>query len=213
MTLLKKFWWVLLILAAVCFFLWKGCKAGPDHSGDKKAIDSLQAVYTAEKKVDLMRIDSLIHADSAKDIVIDALVAEKVNMQKDLSNRGRIIDQTIKQGQQARQNKDTAAIISNCDSLRDEVIAGKAVVGGYEVLTDSLIKDETAQLAIKDALISNWKGLFLKCDTTQASMFSKYNSLYSDYQKDQSKIKFLNVKTKIGVGLIAALVAGILLKK
>lgn len=209
---LKTFWWVV-AAGIVAIVLWHGCKAGPDHSGDKAEIDSVVHVYTMAKQVDLNIIKGLVSQDSAKDKEIDQLRADKLNMQRDLSDRGKAIDQTIKTGQQARVDKDTAAIVSNCDSLIVEVEAGKQLVGGYEVLTDSLIKDETAQIAIKDALISNWKGLFMKCDTTQATLFSKYNSLYTDYQKVNKRLKFSGVMGKIGAVTIAALVTGLLIKK
>jgi hypothetical protein len=209
-------YWKLLVLGVVVvliFFLWKGCKPGPDHSGDKTTVDSVHVDLAAVVKSGQQRIAVLQRDSAEKEVEIDALIADKLNMQRDLNSRSQIVTQTIASGNRARAIHDTLLILSNCDSLREEVISDIPVIEGYQDLTDSLIGALSAQGIVKDSIAANWKYLFLKADSAESIENGKYNALYSDYLKDQRKIKFTNVLGKIGAGVIAALTIGLLIKK
>lgn len=212
-AILKKFWWVAVGIAVLCFFLWKGCKPGPDHSADKSSVDSINAAFTVEKAVLLGKIIILSKDDSAKDHIIDSLKTEKAAMQRDLAQRGKAIDQTIQSGKDDRARKDTMAIVINCDSLVNQVIADQGIIGGYELLTDSLQTLQQSQATLKDAVAANWKDLFLHADTARAYTENKYNGLYSDYVKVNRKLKFTNLMGKVGAGAIAVLATLLIIKK
>jgi hypothetical protein len=213
MILLKKYWYVVVALAVLIFFLWKGCKPGPDHSGDKKAMDSLSRVYTVEKIKLIARADSLGREDSAKQAEIDRLIAEQLNLKRDLSGKGKAIDQTIASGVRLRIIHDTPGIVSNCDTLTKQVIEGKAEVIVYQGKTDSLIAAQQEQARVKDSLIATWHTAFLHADTAVDFQKKKYDDIYKDYVKVNRKLKFSNVMGKVGGTVIGILAVALIVKK
>lgn len=87
-----------------------------------------------------------------KDREIDSLVPLANLAKKQLNDQGKKIAGTLTAVRQAKDAKDTGRILSNCDSLQDQVIVAGRLLGGYEYLNDSLITLMQEQRRIQDSL-------------------------------------------------------------
>lgn len=202
----------LAVIALLAFLLIRGCYNPPSHGGDKKTVDSSEVAYLAYKLSAEARIKQLQADSIVKDRRIDTLVAERMDDETDLDNRGKIIGNTLNNYHNAVVIHDTPRIFNACDSLATEVEAGKIAVHGYRVLTDSLVAAYVDQGKIKDSMSQAWHSLFLHADTANAIARQKYASLYVDYVKQGSKLKLNQITTKLGV-ISVAILGGILLLK
>lgn len=202
----------LAIIAGLAFLLIRGCNNPPSHAGDKKTVDSSGAAYLAYKLSAETHIAQLQVDSAAKDRRIDTLVAERMDDATDLDSRGKIISQTLSDYHAVVVIHDTPRIVNACATLALEVEAGKVAVHGYRVLTDSLVAAYVDQGKIKDSIAQGWHFLYLHADTANAIARQKYTSLYADYVKQGSKLKFNQITTKLGV-ISVAILGGILLLK
>lgn len=204
--LTKNLKWIALIITLL-FLAWvmfRGCNTLPDHADGKKTVDSVTAAYAVEKKEALAQIDSLTREDRRKDWIMDSLVTKVHGVQQDMAVRRNAITGTLARDQQARIDKDTAAIVSNCDTLARQVEAGMLIVGGYENLTDSLVKAAKDQARIKDSLAMAFMNLYRKSDAALGVVTKEYNVLYPDYVKAR---RGLNFNKGLSRGLAVALAA------
>jgi len=200
----------LVIITGLIMLLFRGGCSGPSHTGDKNIVDSSGAAYKAYKAAAETRIARLQYDSAVKERKIDTLLAEKLDADTDLVNRGAIIGRTLNDYHGGVAIHDTLKILVACDSLAGEVEAGKVAVHGYRILTDSLVAAYVEQGKIKDSTAQAWRSLFLHADTANAIARQKYASLYSDYVKQSSKLKFT---TKAGAVAIIVILATSLLKK
>lgn len=197
-----------LIVGVLAFLQFKGCRAGPSHLAESQRQDSMMRRVADSVRLLQIKADSLILL--RKDRVIDSLIP-LVNMARNAVNaKGRQIAGTIAQGQEARVLKDTMKILSNCDSLVAEVQTGTRLVGGYEYLTDSLIRTQKAQSRIQDSVVSIRVATIHMLQGSLDSSNARYQSLYQDYTRVQRKAgKRWSVGPGVGVVLIGGQVKGI----
>lgn len=198
--------WICLGVAGIvlCLIVFRRCNTLPDHADGKRTVDSVTSAYAADKKVAMAQIDSLTREDRRKDWIMDSLVTKLHVVQQDLAVRGKAIATTLARDQQARIDKDTAAIVSNCDTLARQVEAGMLLVGGYENLTDSLVKAGKDQARTKDSLAMAFMNLYRKSDAALGIVTKQYNDLYPDYVKARRGLNFNKGLSRV---LAAAVIA------
>ncbi len=190
-------------LLALVFLQLRSCKAGPSHAAEAGRQDSMMHQVADSVRLLQAKADSFIIL--RKDRVIDSLVP-LINMARTAVNaKGHQIAGTIAAGEQARILHDTVQILSNCDSLVKEVQSGAQLVGGYEYLTDSLIRAQRIQSRIQDSIIALRGAAIRLLQVGLDSSNARYQNLYHDYTRVQ---KSAGKRWSIGPGAGAVLIGG-----
>lgn len=189
------------VIGVLAFLQFRSCQAGPSHVAESQSQDSMMHHVTDSVRLLQAKADSFIILK--KDRVIDSLIP-LVNMARSAVNaKGHQIAGTIAAGQEARVLHDTVKILSNCDSLVEEVQSGAQLVGGYEYLTDSLIRALKRQRRIQDSI----SGLHLLAIRLLQRGLDSSNARYQNLYKDYSFCK-KTARWGIGPGAGAALIGG-----
>jgi hypothetical protein len=203
---ITKFWPILfiLLLVAGCLLYFKSCHPAPVVN--RHPVDSAMVADAAYKKgkLETIAMDSS-RADSLQRR-IDTLTMERIEQESDLTNRGRIISGTIADYQQAKTIHDTVLIFQTCDTLVQQVEAGKKAVASYALLTDTLLSEMAEHDRIRDSIGASWKGMFLHSDSSNAFLQVQYNLLDSKYGALRRRY---NATRTVGKGI--AIAAGIIL--
>lgn len=188
------------VIGVLAFLQFRGCQEGPSHVAEAQSQDSMMRLVGDSVRHLQILEDSLIIRK--KDRVIDSLVP-LVNMAKTAVNaKGHQIAGTIAAGQEARTLHDTVKILSNCDSLVEEVQSGAQLVGGYEYLTDSLINALKEQRRIQDSVSTLHLLTIRLLQGGLDSSNSRYQNLYKDYSSLQKSTKRWSAGPGAGVMLI-----------
>jgi len=189
----------------LCVILWEnGCnkKPGPDHSSDKKSIDSIAFVMQQHDQQNKYAIDSLSKkADSFKNDK-DSLTAIIVSYEKNLAKQSNDIGELIADLNDAEAQKDTLRTLNRCDSLRDAVINAKAVVGYYIFSNDSLRKVNDEIIATKTEIANRLNQQLIDCNNGFFQTQLKYSQLYADYKKINTKPKRFSIGPFVGAGIM-----------
>lgn len=193
--------------AIICFLLFKGCgKAGPDHSSDKREMDSTGLILKANNDKSQKTIDSIASVNQSLKKASDSLSVLVKASKYGVNVKGGEIAGLIAKIQQLESSKDTSAQITNCDSLQGEVTDAIGMVGHFEYLTDSLETTLKTQISNKDTIISRLDTMFTQTNNQLFANELKYDQLYNDYNKINKKLKFSRGLGK-GIAIAAILIA------
>lgn len=193
---------VLIIGAVICFILLKGCgKTGPDHSQDKKEVDSTAAIIRLNNDRAQKSIDSIALVNISLKKTSDSLTVLVKSSKYYVNVKGQEIAGLISRINELQTAKDTLGQLSNCDSLQEEVTDAIGLVGHYEYLTDSLETTLKTQLSNKDTIIARVNGMFTETNQALFATGLKYDALFSDYNKINKRLKF---SRGLGKGLAIA---------
>lgn len=199
-------YWLLMIVAVVLLIIaFRSCKTLPSHQGDKASSDSLARVYASEKEASLAVIARLTVREKEWQTRFDSLSEQAQALKIDLTAKEKEVRKTLASGDVIAILRDTAAILVNWDSLREEVKAGLPVVIAKDSISEAMVNACVQQGIIKDTLITHWAMLFHKADTAYALQRAKYASLYSDYTKANFRLKFnKTISRGLAIALLAA---------
>lgn len=194
---------VLICAAFLFFYIFKGCgKLGPDHSQDKKTLDSTTAIVKAINDRAQKKVDSIAKINLGLSRTSDSLIVLVKASKYGVNVKGQEIAGLIARINQLQDSRDTIGQLSNCDSLQGAVTDAIGLVGHYEQLTDSLETTLKSQLSNKDTIIARLDTMFSTANNQLFQTGLKYDQLYNDYNKVNASLK----KNKlIGSGLAIAI--------
>ena len=202
-----------ILIAAVlglCFWflLIRGCnKPGPDHTNDKRAVDSIvQKAISDSVKWGVQR-DSIFKIVSILQKGKDSLSGVIKEYKVDIRDKGADIQGLIDELNRSEDAKDTLRALSACDSLKAQFTTAKALVLGYMVSNDSLASTNSHIISQKDTIITRLSGMFSEANGQLFEVSRKYSTLFSDYNRINVKPKRWGAGPQIGISLINGKVA------
>jgi hypothetical protein len=199
---------LIIVASWIVGFLFKGCaKPGPDHSGDKKQIDSLTAVIKVHDATHQKEIDSVVKDNVTLHNEKDSLIAIHKADELSLISQGEDIAGLIDQINKAESTKDTAGIISGCDSLKNQFLSAKGLVVKYVRVNDSLLVVNDKIIANKDEIIGRLNKMYTETNQGLFETSLKYNNLYADYKKVNVKQKRFGIGPVVAVGISGGKIA------
>jgi hypothetical protein len=181
----------------------------PDHSADKRLIDSTAAVW--QRNVIRIRqqadsfsivnhqIDSSLQATTRRLKAAESALSIAVNHATDLAT---IIEDS----------RDTGIKLSTCDSLAMYVTAHAFQVDALNTLTDTLVAQHVRMMMVKDNQIARQTVAITEMDSVIQEQYKGYNTLYKDYQS-QVRQKKTSAWMARGLGVVALVLSGIILAK
>lgn len=196
----------ILLGAAICFMLMRGCNKTTPLQQSKTAVDSVAMADAAYHKNLQSEIDRLEGDSATAQDVIDNQARQLAWYEAQLTNTGQEIGQTIKAMDSVRIIHDTPAFVSNCDTLETQVEAARVQVHGFRLANDSLQAERDHNDLIKDSLTRIFHSAFLHADSAGNFYKDQYNTLFK-----KQKQSILTEKVLVGAG--AALILGLLIKK
>jgi hypothetical protein len=197
---------VAVLLAGVAYFC-RGCghNIGPDHSNDKRDVDSIVEKSMADSIKWGIQRDSVYKIIAFLQMGKDSLTKVITTYKVDIHRQGQDIQGLLDELDKAEADKDTASYYAGCDSLRGEFATAKGLVLHYMSANDSLASTNFHILTQKDTIIGRLSLLYTEANNSLFDVSRRYNLLYSDYKK-------INVKPKrwgIGPGIDVVYVNGI----
>lgn len=185
-TAAKYIFMVVMFLCIVALFayIFRGCQQKPpDHSGDKKSVDSTLQIVSSHDSASKIKIDSIngivLSLQKAKDSLSNLVKETKI----DIREKGKDIQGLIDELNNSESEKDTLRTLKNCDSLKDQFVSAKGLVGRYIYENDSLVRLNGQIIANKDSIIGRVSAMFTETNQALFSTSLKYNNLYVDYLK------------------------------
>lgn len=195
------------------------CNNLPSNKADKKKVDSVYNSYQEVARIKQVENDSLrrelvatkterIAADHRADSLEKELTASIAEIRQSAGE----IKKNLAAGDQARAAGDTQRIVSNCDSLRQQVRSVMILAENYARIKDSAVSAHIAVMQIRDRhdttmerLIANQDFQLKKADTTIAVYKNKYDILDKNYSKANSRLNFNKTLSRgLAIGLLAA---------
>lgn len=196
----------ILLGAAICFMLMRGCGKVSPVQQSKTAVDSAAMADASYHKNLQSEIDRLEGDSATAQDVIDNQARQLAWYEAQLTNTGQEIGQTMGRMDTARIRHDTIPFIVDCDTLEGQVKQARVQIHGFRLATDSLIDSYQAQLRIDDSMKRNFRSAFLHADSAGNFYKDQYNVLYK-----RQKRSILTEKVMVGAGV--ALILGLLIKK
>jgi len=202
---LKKYWPLLIAGAFLLWVAFRGCNNLPSHKDEKKSLDSLNNAYQVLVGQQQRKISELTFQNDSLEKRLDSTARRLNAVRWDLSARAVAVRQTLASGADAARRRDTTAIVINWDSLRAQVITGLPIVVAQDSLSQAMINDCLAQGAIKDSVATAYRYLWMTADSAYGKQRSAYNSLFADYKKANSRLKFNKTLSRgLAIALLAA---------
>lgn len=182
-------------IAVVVIFgiLWKqGClnKPGPDHSSDKKFVDSITIRVKNYRDSLAHSLDSFKWVNSRLNNDKDSLTAIIVSYERTLDKQGNDIGALLSDLNNAEAQRDSALVYVKCDSLKNAVMNAKAAVVYYISSNDSLRRINDKIIANKTEIINRINQQLIDCNNSSFAIGLKYDNLYNDYKKIDKPKRF-----------------------
>lgn len=190
-------------VVALVYLNVRSCRQAPSHDQEATAQASMMHQVADSIRHLQAQEDSLIIRK--KDRAIDSLIPLTNMAKKALNNKVTQVAGTIAAGQLARADHDTARILSNCDSLVNQVEIAGRLLGGYEYLNDSLVTMLQEQRRIQDSLEVIHRKEKQLLQAALDSSNARYDSQHRDYIQLQGQA---NKRWSIGPGGGAFLLGG-----
>ncbi|MDF2189272.1 hypothetical protein [Paraflavitalea sp. CAU 1676] len=195
--------------------LWLMVRPGPD-----------QSTVPAEVKQTKQEQASLKQKDEQAHQVIGGLMAENDSLQKRASSLQKELDNFKKEAavskektrrltaelDRAKQDRDTAAYINTCDSLKLLAEEKDFTISRTQASADSLDHVRKEQLALKDTIISIQQSLLADFRSANTSLEEKYYAAAAENTKLTKKVKReRNLGRVLAGGLL--IIGGLLISK
>jgi hypothetical protein len=195
---------ILIGLAGGILLYAKVCRSGPSPEtivATRKADSALHALDSTQAAV--FPIIALLRQDTAhKARIIDSLKQEKASLEKEQSDKGSAIFQTLDQGDSAVAQADTAAIIDNWIKLSGAVRDIAPVIRSKDSVTQAVI-DQCFELGkVKDSIAAHWEGLYYVADTTARLQKQANVLLKRDFDRQQFQVKIWKPVAIGGVSIV-----------
>ena len=194
---------LVVVAVVITLLLTKSCNKPADHSAELKALQDSTTLYKTIIGQQSAQKDNLNKQLTVINKANDSL-NNKVNAAKnDVVNKSKIILSLSQQVQGAKQQKDTAQYIANCDSLAAVAETEVAKTNYYIQLSDSLRDAHIKEMAIAHSLILNRDSAFTEANNM---LFNTSRQLGIESKARESSDRKLMVEKKVRKGLLAVIV-------
>lgn len=201
---------IILFLGIACLVLavlyFRSCQAKlPDHSQDKKEVDSLVEKAMKDSIVAFKKIDSAKHTIVVLTKTKDSLTQLLTVTKSDLKGKDKDITGLIDEINKAEGANNTAEALIACDSLKSLYPSTKALVVKYMTESDSLRAVNNHIIGSKDTIIAHLSTLFTTANGSLFETSRLYSNLTVDYRK---LVKNSGKRFGIGPQLTVSVVGG-----
>jgi hypothetical protein len=194
---------MLVVGAALCFFIMRGCNKsllGPSDEQRTHFVDSVVGI----KRDSLQKVfnDSLSYVKDSATKVVDSFKAIVASDRYNNQVTTQELEGLIAAGNSAKNKKDTSGQLTNCDSLRDVATAGIALVKKTMQDRDNLDSAYKGEIKLRDDANGRLNSMLTQSNQQLFSVGIRYDSLYADYKKINTKPKHWSIGPGAGVALI-----------
>jgi len=204
---MNKITLILGICCVVFLALWlRSCQAKPpDNSAQDKKVDSINAVLKVHDSFHIHAIDSLSLVAKIATNSKDSAIKEVILMKGSLKSKDKDIADLVGELNGAQERKDTAEIMTLCDSLKRAYPVAKGLVTAYILKNDSLQVLNTQIIGAKDTIISHLNSMFTETNNSLFNISREYGILSENYKKEVKKAsKRFGFGPEVTVGIVGS---------
>jgi hypothetical protein len=196
---------LVIVAAVLLYFLLHDPKPTDSHKSDYDKIVADNKAFQHREDSILRRSDSLEQSGRSKDIVINALRAEKKATQKEADKYAAASFRLAKEVKELR-GGDTSEFARKCDSLAEAAVNFKFLYEQYKQNSDSLAAKMDSQNEDYVKALEERRKLYDELREKYTALYDSYTTLFIDYGKAKKTIKRERLKTKIAA--VIALIGG-----
>lgn len=156
-----------------------------------------------ESQKEFQRIkDSLSAFVKAKQRSADSIEAIKNHVERNLFDSKDKADRLLAENNRLKQRRDTLGLLTNCDSVVDELAVISNILPVYKQQNDSLTSAYKSLVATNNAAIALQDKNYKKLDSVYTRLYSYNQGLFSELQKANKKAnKTVSVGLSLGYGI------------
>lgn len=197
--------YAILIIVGIfaAWLLLRNCgKIGPDHSMDKKVVDSIVEKALRDSIAGKKHVDYLTDSLAQERHKNDSLSSLQHQSEEKVHEAGNKIAMQIAVINALKEKKDTIGELNACDSLKNLYEGAAKIVGGFEYLSDSLITRLKLERGLSDSTKNYIWSMFSSANQNLFEVSRKYGNLYADYQKLNKKPKRFGIGPELTVSIV-----------